>query len=287
MTALMTPFNAQGEMLLEPIPHLLEFHRQAGIVGVVSGGTNGEATSLSVEERKRLLEALVEQSGGLFVVAGTGATSIADARELTRHAARVGATAALVLPPFFVKNPTVEGLYGYFSALLDCADIPQILYHIPQFTAVPLPDEMIDRLQSHPNLMGMKDSSGDVEHTLGWLERYPNLSLFSGSDLIHAQVYPKGAMGCISGSANVFPDLISAIWRGYKEDPTGQKMQEAQDEVLRLAKIYRSYPPIAVNKAILAHKGFPFYHVRPPLVDFSAEMRQTLIRELQEAKFLS
>ncbi len=286
MAALLTPFHADGQMWLEPIPDLLDFQRKAGNVGVVSGGTNGEATSLSVEERKRLLEALLKHKQELFVIAGTGATSITDALELTKHAAQVGADAALVLPPFFVKNPTAEGLRNYFLPLLDCSELPLLLYNIPQFTAVPLPDELIDSLLDHPNLMGMKDSTGDLVHTLHWLERYPQLSIFSGSDLIHSQVYPKGAMGCISGSANAFPDLISAIWKGYKEDATGAKMQEAQQEILRLAEIYNRYPRIANNKAILTQKGFPRFHVRPPLVDISPEASESLIRELREAKFL-
>ena len=130
MAALLTPFRENGEMWLEPIPDLLQFQRERGNVGVVSGGTNGEATSLSVSERKSLLEKLLEHKQELFVIAGTGATSIADALDLTKHAADAGADAALVLPPFFVKNPSVEGLRNYFLPLLDCSETSSVLLTI-------------------------------------------------------------------------------------------------------------------------------------------------------------
>jgi 4-hydroxy-tetrahydrodipicolinate synthase len=286
MTALMTPLDPDGQLWLEMLPALLEFQRNAGVTGVVSGGTNGEATSLSVDERKRLLDATMEHKQGLHVIAGTGATSIADALELTRHAARAGADAALVLPPFFVKNPTVEGLRNYFLPLLDCTEIPILLYHIPQFTAVPIPDELIDSLLDHPNMMGMKNSSGDIPHTQGWLKRYPQLSIFCGSDLIHEHVYPLGAAGCISGTANSFPDLIAHIWEGHQRDTTGQEMHKAQERILRLLDVLIRYPRIAVNKSILAHKGFPLFAVRPSLVDLTPEQNESLIRELVAAKCL-
>ncbi len=279
--ALITPMDSAGNILFEALPDLLEFHRRNGVAGAVSGGTNSEATSLSVAERKRLLEATLAQGEGLHIMAGTGATSVTDALDLTRHAAECGAVAALVVPPFFVKTPSVEGLYRYFMTLLDGADIPLLLYHIPAFTAVLIPDELIDRLLGHPNLVGMKNSTGDVEHTVGWLEKYPQLALYSGSDLIHEHVYPKGAHGCISGLANAFPELIAAVWTGYTEDPSLAKMREAQQRVLQMAAIVRNYPFVANNKAILAHRGFPRFYVRPSLVDLTAEQEEKMIGELK------
>lgn len=284
--ALLTPMDSAGSILHEALPDLLDFHRRNGVVGAVSGGTNSEATSLSVSERKGLLEATLAHGAGLHIMAGTGATSITDALDLTRHAADCGAAAALVVPPFFVKNPSVEGLYRYFMTLLDGADIPLLLYHIPAFTAVPIPDALIDRLLGHPNLVGMKNSTGDVEHTVGWLEKYPTLALFSGSDLIHEHLYPEGAHGCISGLANAYPELISAVWTGYAEDPSLAKMREAQQRVLQMATIVRKYPFVANNKAILAHRGFPRFFVRPSLVDLTAEEEANLTAELREAGLL-
>src|SRR5262245_57715143 len=113
ITAILTPFDDKGRLALEHYPALLDFQRRAGVDGVVVCGTNGEGTSLSVAERKQALETVMEHRGNLTVVAGTGAASPVDAVELTRHAAEVGANAALVLPPFFFKNPTTEGLANY------------------------------------------------------------------------------------------------------------------------------------------------------------------------------
>src|SRR5262249_16855803 len=106
MPAILTPFDMQGCLALEHTPALLDFQRRAGVDGVVGCGTNGEGTSLSVTERKRVLEVVMEHRGGLTVIVGTGAANVPDAIELTQHAAEVGADAVLVLPPFFYKNPT-------------------------------------------------------------------------------------------------------------------------------------------------------------------------------------
>ena len=110
MTAILTPFDREGRLALEHMPALLDFQRQAGIDGVVVCGTNGEGTSLSVAERKQALESVMEHRGSLTVVAGTGASSVTEAVELTPHAAEEGAAAALGFPPLFIKKPTAPGM---------------------------------------------------------------------------------------------------------------------------------------------------------------------------------
>src|SRR5579871_4341095 len=164
-TAIVTPFDAQGDLRLEHMPALLEFQRSAGVDGVVVCGTNGEGASLSVSERKRTLETVLEHRKELLVIAGTGAASVTDAVELTRHAGEAGADATLVLPPIFFKNPTAQGLADYFRRTLDAADLPALLYNIPQFSAVTITDELIALLADHPNLSGVKDSTGDWNST--------------------------------------------------------------------------------------------------------------------------
>ncbi len=286
LTATLTPIDMDGRLALEHMPTLLEFQQRAGVDGVVVCGTNGEATSLSVEERKRTVEAAVAHRGNLTIVAGTGAASVTDAVELTRHAAQAGADAALALPPFFFKDPNVAGLAAYFEAILDAADLPVLLYNIPQFTAVPITDDLLGRLAGHPNLAGVKDSAGDWTRTLAFITRYPNLRIFAGSDFLAAQCYATGGAGCISGGANGFPEVVAAVRDAHRADPSGDKPKEAQARLNALLDITRRYPFISFSKCIQANRGLPRLGVRPPLVSLSPAQEESLISELRTAGFL-
>jgi 4-hydroxy-tetrahydrodipicolinate synthase len=286
MPALLTPFDSQGRLALEHTPALIDFQRRAGVDGVVICGTNGEGTSLSVAERKRALEAVMEHRGNFLVVAGTGASSVPEAVELTRHAAEVGADAALVLPPFFYKTPSAAGLADYFRPVLDAADLPILLYSIPQFSAVPITDELLDLLGDHPNLSGIKDSAGDLERTKTFITRYPQLKIFSGSDLIAGPSIAAGSAGCISGNANSFPEVLVAVRDAYAADPSGEKLHAAQARLNVLVSITNRYPLIAVSKSILAHRGLPRLGVRPPLIALTPAQEESLISELRTADFL-
>lgn len=215
LTAILTPFEPDGSLAPALVPDLLTFQREAGVDGVVVSGTNGEGVSLSVEERKQVLEEVMGHKGELQVVAGTGAASVSDAVELTRHAARVQADAALVLPPFFFKNPTARGLADYYLRVLDSADLPILLYSIPQFSAIAISDEVLDLLIDHPNLSGVKDSAGDWKRTQAIVDRYPQLRIFAGSDGDATRAWRSGAAGAISGTANSFPEVVAAVRDAY------------------------------------------------------------------------
>ena len=286
MTAILTPFDREGRLALEHMPALLDFQRQAGIDGVVVCGTNGEGTSLSVAERKQALESVMEHRGSLTVVAGTGASSVTEAVELTRHAAEVGAAAALVLPPFFIKNPTAPGLANYFRPVLDAADLPILLYSIPQMTAVPIRDDLLDLLVGHPNLVGLKDSQGDWARTQAILTRYPHLLVFPGSDMLAANGWEAGCIGCISGGANAFPEVVAGVRDAYRMYPGGPEVQAAQKRLSALAEITLRYPLIGVSKSVLAHRGLPRLGVRPPLVNLTAAQEEAVLNELRAGGYL-
>lgn len=286
LTAILTPFDLEGRLTLEHMPALLDFQRKAGVDGVVVCGTNGEGVSLSVAERKQVLETVMAHRGGLTVVAGTGAASVSDAVELTRHAAEVGADGALVLPPFFFKNPPAEGLAAYFRPVLDAADLPILLYSIPQFSAVPITDELIALLDGHPNLAGLKDSAGDWGNTEGLLKRYPHLRVFPGSDYLVSKAYAAGSVGNISGGANAFPERLTAIRDAYLAHPGGPQAEEEQARMDALIEITKKYPLIAVSKSILAHRGLPRLGVRPSLVNLSPMQEESLIGELRAGGYL-
>jgi 4-hydroxy-tetrahydrodipicolinate synthase len=286
LTAILTPIDLHGDLALEHFPALLDFQRQAGIDGVIVCGTNGEGTSLSLSERKQALEAVLPHRGELTLIAGTGAACVIDAIELTRHAAQAGADAALALPPFFYKNTSVQGMADYFHAVLDAADIPVLLYNIPQHSAVTITDELLALLDGHPNLAGIKDSSGDWNSTCGYITRHPGLRIFSGSDRLVCSCLEAQGAGAISGGANAFPEVIAAVGRANREQPNTQAAQEAQERLHALIDITSRYPFIANSKSILAHRGLPRLGVRPPLVSLTSAQEASLIAELKEAGFL-
>jgi 4-hydroxy-tetrahydrodipicolinate synthase len=280
-TAILTPFDAHGDLRLEHMPALLDFQRQAGIDGVVVCGTNGEGTSLSVGERKQTLETAMAHREGLLVVAATGAASVTDAVELTKHAAMVGADATLALPPIFYKNPTAQGLADYFLRVLDAADLPCMLYNIPQFSAVIITDELLALLADHPNLSGIKDSTGDWASTNHFITAYPQLRIFPGSDRLLARGLAAGAAGAISGGANALPELMVAIHRAHHAQPNGESAMEAQKRLDAVIDITLRYPLIAVSKSVIANRGLPRLSVRSPLVNLSPTQEESLLRELR------
>jgi 4-hydroxy-tetrahydrodipicolinate synthase len=284
-TAIFTPLDLQGKLALDLFEPLLEFQRGAGIDGVVVCGTNGEGTSLSVAERKSALETVIAQRGDFTVVAGTGAASVVDAVELTRHAAEAGADAALVLPPFFFKSPSARGLADYFLSVMDSVDLPIMLYNIPQFSAVPITDELMELLAGHPNLSGVKDSAGDLKRTLEFIKCYPGLKIFAGSDRLAADCYSNGGAGCISGGANAFPEVVAAVRDGFHSGSNGGA-NEAQARLNELIDITIRYPFISSGRAIIANRGLPRLGVRPPLTLMPQEQEQKLMGELASAGFI-
>ena len=285
MTAILTPFDLKGELALEHFPALIEFQRQAGVDGLVVCGTNGEGTALSVAERKQVLETAMAHRGELQIVAGTGATSVTDAVELTRHAAQVGVDAVLVLPPFFSKKPSAQGLADYFRRVLDAADVPVLLYNIPQFTEVAITDELLGLLKGHPNLAGIKDSAGEWVRSQEFITRYPELRIFVGSDRLDAPCYAAGGAGCISGGANAFPEFLVAVRDAFRRSP--EAAEQAQAQLNALLDITARYPFLSSSKSILTQRGLPRLGVRPPLTTLSAEMESRLFVELREAGFLT
>lgn len=271
----------------EAVPALLEFYRTTGMNGVAVCGTNGEGSSLTVAERKAMLEAVIVHKGTLTVVAGTGASALPDALELTRHAAEVGADASLVIPPFFIKNPTPMGLANYFLPLLDCAKLPMLLYNIPQFSGVPISESLLEILNGHENLVGIKDSEGGRERTIALIQQHPELQIFCGSDPDVAAAYRAGAVGSISGTANPFPERCAAVWNAFLESPDTDSVEQAQSQLDIAIALLRKYPFVGFGKAVQANRGLPRMGVRPPLVPMTLQQEEEMVSEAKSLGLLS
>jgi len=282
-TALVSPISPSGALSLRDMPALLGFQRNAGVDGVVIAGTNGEGVSLSVTERKRILEAAIEHADGLSVMAATGACALSDALALTRHAARCGAAATLVLPPFYFRGAPPEGLAAYFEAVADASDLPILLYSIPQFTGVPICDRLLGLLRGTPTVVGVKESSGDLETGRPLLADHPDLRLFVGSDLLFSKLMLMGAAGVISGIANAFPELLVAVARAVAG---GSGVGEAQRRLDEAIEIITAYPIVGAAKAIIEARGVARFSVRPPLVMPDAAQVAEMMARLKERGFL-
>ena len=283
MPAMVSPFDANGRLELGLIPDIVGYFKQHGMRGLTVCGTNGEAASLSVNERKLMISEVVKASDGLPVIAGTGAASITDALELTQFASESGATVVLTLPPFFYKNPSDSGLASYYRQIMQLSSVPVLLYCIPHQTGITISHNLIQMLADEPNFVGMKDSRVAWNDVQEELRESPHLKIFTGADEWMANGILNGSAGSISGTANSFPDLVSAVGLAGEK---GIGLAEAQARLSLTKDIVMKYPLIANNKAIMEFRGLPKMYVRPPLVELTAIQKDEMLGKLKEAGLL-
>jgi 4-hydroxy-tetrahydrodipicolinate synthase len=260
-------------------------------VGLAVFGTNSEGNSLSVREKRDLLDALVD--AGLppaRMMPGTGTCALPDTVELTRHAVARGCAGVLTLPPFYYKNVTDDGLFASYAEVIERVGDRALriyLYHIPQVSGVPISLTLIERLLEHyPGAVaGIKDSSGDFANTKAMLERFQprGFDVYCGSESSLLDTLRGGGAGCISATANVNPRAIARLardWRSAEADAH----QMALDAV---RKVFQQFPMIAALKEAIAR----FAHddawrtLRPPLVPLAAEQRASLRASLDALGF--
>ena len=259
--------------------------------GLAVFGTNSEAASLSTTERITLTDALLEAgipSGRLMP--GTGACALHDAVALSRHASAAGAGGLLVLPPFFFKGVTEDGVFGYYAEIIErvgsgCA--PVYLYHIPQLTCVPITLGLIERLLArYPTVIaGAKDSSGDWNNTKAMLDHFAadGFDVFPASESFLPAALPLDAAGCISATVNMNPSGIRRLiedWNG----PNGATLQQAADQV---RKVFQGgYMIPAMKHAVAMYTDQPQWRtVRPPLTGLDTETAGRLERDLEAIAF--
>jgi 4-hydroxy-tetrahydrodipicolinate synthase len=214
MVALVTPMNVDGSIDWSSLDKLVEFHIAEGTNTIVAVGTTGESATLSVSEHLQVIERVVETvNGRVSVVAGTGANSTSEAVELTKSASSVGVDACLLVVPYYNK-PTQEGLFRHFSFIADAVDIPQILYNVPGRTITDMQNDIVLRLSTHENIMGIKDATGDVARGKDLIESVADdFYVYSGDDITAPELMLVGAKGNISVTANVVPRKMAELCR--------------------------------------------------------------------------
>jgi 4-hydroxy-tetrahydrodipicolinate synthase len=277
--ATLTPLDATGAPDASMLAAHVERLFAAGVDGIAPFGTTGEGQSFSVAQRRDGLDAIL--AAGIppkRIVPGTGCAALADTIELTRHAVGTGCSGALVLPPFFFKNPSDEGVYASYARLIDGvadARLRLYLYHIPQVTGVPIPHDVISRLATtYPGILaGIKDSEGNLGHTRSLLERFRTLSVFVGHEPHLPAALSVGGAGTICGVANLYPRLVRRL---FDHSPTSG----AKDDLARVeafVALLDRVPIFAAFKALLAElTGDPKWEALcPPLVPMDRDARRT------------
>ena len=260
-------------------------------VGLAVFGTNSEANSLAAGERMELLEKLVEAGiDPARMMPGTGCCALTDSVRLTAHAVKLGCAGALMLPPFYYKGVSDEGLYRNYAEIVERvgdARLQIYLYHIPQVTQVPISLALIERLlKAYPkNIAGTKDSSGDWNNTKATLDHFAKdgFDVFPGSETFLLAGMRSGGKGCISATANVNPVAIHNLYANWRS-ADADKLQAGLDQVRGM---FQKYPMIPAMKRAIAHwSGHAGWAaVRPPLVEVNAEQSKALIADLEQCGF--
>ncbi|MDG4889763.1 dihydrodipicolinate synthase family protein [Mesorhizobium sp. WSM4887] len=281
-----TPFKADLSVDLERYVENCRLVLSEGAHGLAPFGTTGEANSLSVGERMEALDALI--SGGVApskLIPGTGCAALPDSITLTRHAVSKGCLGTLMLPPFYYKGVSEEGLFASYARIVEAVGDVRLkiyLYHIPQMTGLPVTLSLIERLlRSYPTVfIGMKDSSGDWENTHTVIKTFPELLIYSSSEALIPKNVDAGGAGCISASANVNSRGIVALMRALG---TGEEEAIAA-RVGEIRKIFEGLPLVPAIKAVAAKlRGDAAYAVvRPPFVPLA----QNHVAEIERAAAL-
>ena len=214
IVALVTPMDNHGNIDFETLKKLIEFHIDAGTNSIVSVGTTGESATLSIEENVKVIEKTVELAKGRIpIIAGTGANATSEAIVMTKLLRDSGVAGCLSVVPYYNK-PTQEGMYQHFKAIAECTDIPQILYNVPGRTGSDLLPETVGRLSVIPNIIGIKEATGDISR----VQKIKQLAgkdffVFSGDDASCLEAMKLGAEGVISVTSNVAPKAMAEMCR--------------------------------------------------------------------------
>jgi 4-hydroxy-tetrahydrodipicolinate synthase len=263
-------------------------------VGLAVFGTNSEATSLSTDEKVELLDRLV--GAGVDpgrMMPGTGCCALTDSVRLTAHAMKLGCGGVLMLPPFYYKGVSDDGLFKNFAEVIERVGDRRLriyLYHIPPVSQVPITLPLIERLlKTYPGIVaGAKDSSGDWNNTKAYLDNFAKqgFDVFPGSETFLLQGMRHGGVGCISATANVNPGAIARLFATWNvgQAADADKQQERLNEI---RGIFAKFPMIPALKAAIAHYGGDpsWATVRPPLVELTREQRAALAADLDSTGF--
>ena len=286
IVAIVTPMKANGDLDLDALDKLVDFHIESGTKGIIAVGTTGESATLEVSEHISVIERIVNRTNNkIFIFAGTGANSTKEAIYLSKAAKSAGANASLSVTPYYNK-PTQEGLFQHYTQIADQVDFPQVLYNVPGRTSCDLLPETIAKLAPHENILGIKEATGDLSRLeeLKKLLRDETFFLYSGDDATATDFILNGGHGNISVTANIVPELMSKLCDLALEKSPEAKVIENKISNLN-TMLFLESNPIPV-KWVLNRMGLMDIGIRLPLTNLSKQHQQTLEEELKRLKLI-
>ena len=286
LVAIITPMREDGSVHYEQFQRLIDWHVANGTDAVVAVGATGERTTLSVPEKIEVIEAAIRFADGRIpVIAGTGVNSTSEAIELSRAAVGSGAYATLSVVPYYNKPPQ-EGIYRHFAAIAEAADIPMIVYNVPGRTVVNMNNDTVLRLTEIPNIIGIKEASGDIGRMVDLINRVPeDFAIYSGDDPTGMAAMLCGAHGVITVAGNVAPKLFADMCRAA----LAGNLAEARALNAKLVPLYQEMfcePSPAAPKWALEKLGLCSRAVRLPMVSLSETGQARVSAALQKLQLI-
>jgi len=286
IVALVTPMHEDGSIDYAALRKLIDWHVAEGTQCIAAVGTTGESPTVTVEEHCEIIRVTVEQAAGrIAVMAGTGGNSTAEAIELSRYAAKVGADCTLSVVPYYNK-PSQEGLYRHFKAIAEAVDIPMVLYNVPGRTVADLQTETTLRLAQVPGIVGIKDATADIERGTMLIRSAPSgFSIYSGDDGTAVALMLLGGHGNVSVTANVAPramqDLCVAALAGQAREAAA-----IQRRLLPLHRALFVEPSPSATKWAMARLGRCGAGLRLPITPLSPAAQAVVEQALRETGLL-
>jgi 4-hydroxy-tetrahydrodipicolinate synthase len=284
--ALVTPFR-NGEVDWDTLGKLVEWHIGEGSHGLVPVGTTGESPTLTHEEHERVIEEVVRAAAGRIpVIAGAGSNNTLEAIRFMRHAADVGADAALVVTPYYNK-PTQAGLIAHYTALHDCCDLPIIIYNIPGRSVVDMTPDTMGKLAQLPRIIGVKDATGDLARVCAQrITCGKEFLQISGEDATAHGFNAQGGVGVISVTANVAPKLVAQVQEATLAGDYATAL-ELQDRLMPLHRAIFVEPGLVGVKYAMSRLGLCSEEVRLPLVGLSDPTKALVEKALRHAGLIN
>jgi 4-hydroxy-tetrahydrodipicolinate synthase len=282
ITALVTPFSSEGEIVEDSIRELVRFQLKSGIHGIFALGTNGMGPAMEPQQRKRVAEIVVSETAGRVpVIVHVGAVDPRTGIELAAHAQKIGATAIASVTPFYY-HPDPQAFIEHYRKLAESTTLPVLVYNIPGNTGNNLNAETVARLSKIPGVVGIKDSTRDFSQLLDYLSiAPPGFNVISGTESFLFSALCAGAHGGVSGLANAFPEIMVRLYENYQK----QNFTEAKQIQLKIHSLRSALtkPEIAPFLETLKMRGLKSGKVKPPLRSMTTEEVQTLYEFLRRA----
>ena len=291
-TASLTPLDAAFHVNVELFRQHVRWLLENGCNGVVVMGSSGEANSLALDQRLGALDALVEADiAAARLLVGTGCCALSETVDLTRHAVSRGVGGILLLPPFYYKNPSDEGLFASCDHIIQrvgAAGLRIYLYHIPPTSQIPFRPALVERLlKSYPDtIVGMKDSSGDLEHMQSIRTTFPQLHLFAGTERYLLDMLRLGGAGCISAGANVSCALAGRVYHAWRTQQAD--VEQLQEQLTAIREALEPFPIIAALKALTARRtgNAEWRRLCPPLLALQETQSKQLAAQVHALQSL-